>query len=58
MTLVLSTTNTGSTAGAKVFATCNEITINGMMKIVYVVPILTAVLGLVITTTMQQSALH
>jgi hypothetical protein len=27
-----------------------------MMKIVYVIPILAAVLGLVITTTMQQSA--
>jgi hypothetical protein len=55
MTLVLSTTNTGRTVGPKVFAACNEITSNDMMKMVYVIPILAAVLGL-ITTTMQQSA--
>jgi len=52
MTLGLSATNTGRTAGAKVFAACNEITSNDMMKIVYVIPIVAAVLGLVITTTM------
>jgi hypothetical protein len=51
MTLVLSTTNTGRTVGPKVFAACNEITSNDMMKMVYVIPILAAVLG-----PMQQSA--